>query len=338
MSSSDMSSSAKFKQLEETIARLEAENKALKLSQQFTQEKLHAALDGTGLCLWEQDIPTGNLTIHNQQWGDLLGFSIEELPAHIDSWKGNLHPDDKEWVIAAFEDHVAGKTDIYQAVHRMIHKDGSVTWVSDRGRVISYTPEGKPLKIIGTHVDITQEKRYEQSLAKLAHYDPLTDLLNRAAIEQSYLKLQSQGKQGSLCFIDLDGLKTTNDKHGHHIGDLLLIHVAKTLTQYSYEFVNQQRLIDRSIKISRLGGDEFLLLIATQDPHILRQFCQSLIDHYQQPINLDGKRIAIGLSIGVYQFTSEDNFSTACKMADTAMYSVKNHGKNDIAFWRESLR
>ncbi|MBB1269073.1 diguanylate cyclase domain-containing protein [Shewanella sp. SR44-3] len=333
-----MSSSEKLKQLEEIILRLEAENKALKLNLQFTQEKLHAALDGTGLCLWEQDIPTGNLTIHNQQWGDLLGFTIEELPAHIDSWKGNLHPDDKEWVIAAFDEHVAGKTDIYQAVHRMIHKDGSITWVSDRGRITSYTPEGKPLKIIGTHVDITQEKRYEQSLAKLAHYDPLTDLLNRAAIEQSYLRLQSQALNGSLCFIDLDGLKVTNDKHGHHIGDLLLIHVAKTLTQYSIEFVSQHQGIDRSIKIARLGGDEFVLLIATQDQHLLKEFCQSLIDHYQQAINLEGKKITIGLSIGVYRFTAQDNFATSCEMADTAMYFVKKRGKNNIAFWQESLQ
>jgi diguanylate cyclase (GGDEF)-like protein/PAS domain S-box-containing protein len=333
-----MPESKKFKFLQQQIHQLTAENAELKRQKQLTEEKLNAALDGTGLCLWEQDIPSGNLIMYNQEWGELLGFSIEELPAHISSWKGHLHPEDKDWVITAFEDHVAGKTEIYQAVHRMVHKDGSIAWVSDRGRIISYTPDGKPLRIMGTHTDITQEKRYEQSLAKLAHYDPLTNLLNRAAIEKAYNKrLSDNHAHTSVCFIDLDGLKDTNDKYGHHLGDLLLVNVARTLEFHSQLFTASFRQIPQEIKLSRLGGDEFLILMPSHDKPLLTQFCQNLIDHYQDPINIDGRKISLGLSIGIYPCQTEDNFATACEMADTAMYFVKKRGKNNIAFWQQSL-
>ena len=117
----------------------------------------------------------------------MLGYQSNELTATVETWKSKLHPEDYDLAVGAFEDHLAGKTDLYEVVHRMIHKDGSDSWVSDRGRVVEYDSNGKPLRMMGTHVDITQEKRYEQQLAKLANSDPLTGLLNRSAFEQSYL-------------------------------------------------------------------------------------------------------------------------------------------------------
>ncbi|QDF76518.1 MULTISPECIES: sensor domain-containing diguanylate cyclase [Shewanella] len=310
-------------QLEAEIAALKRENAKLKLLNDRAEEKLFAALDGNRLCLWEQHIPSGNLTIFNMRWGELLGFSREELAAHVDSWKQNLHPDDKEWVIKAFEDHVAGKSDYYQAVHRMIHKDGSVTWVSDRGRIVERKADGTPLRMMGTHMDITQEKRYEQELSELAHCDPLTNLCNRQAITQAF-EQQYQHTQGSLFFIDLDGFKELNDKLGHKFGDLLLIHVANTL----------RGVIGTQAHIARLGGDEFLILHPSQDLSLLADRAQALLDVYRQPIILENTEIKLGLSIGIYCFAPSDDFASACELADAAMYKVKAQGKHDYQFWR----
>ncbi len=152
----------KIAQLEQTIEQLKKENQRL-------EEKLNAALDGTGLCLWEQHVPTGKLTIFNMEWGKMLGFQPHELEANVETWKSKLHPDDYELAVGAFESHLNGETEAYQVVHRMIHKDGSHSWVSDRGRIVEYTPDGEPLRIMGTHIDITNEKRYELELAKLTN-------------------------------------------------------------------------------------------------------------------------------------------------------------------------
>lgn len=144
---------------QQRIAALEAENEALKRDKYRLEEQLSAASDGTGLCIWEQHVPTGKLTIHNMQWGQMLGFNPTEVEANVESWKENLHPADKDEVIQAFMSHLAGESDFYQVVYRMIHKSGDYTWVSDRGRVVEFDDQGNPLRMMGSHIDITEEKQ-----------------------------------------------------------------------------------------------------------------------------------------------------------------------------------
>lgn len=320
---------ASIDKLRAEIALLKRENDTLKLLNARAEEKLFAALDGNRLCLWEQHIPSGNLTIFNMKWGELLGFSREELAAHVDSWKQNLHPEDKEWVIKAFEDHVHGKSDYYQAVHRMIHKDGSVTWVSDRGRIVERTSDGAPLRMMGTHMDITKEKRYEQELSFLAHSDPLTNLSNRKAITQAFKAYQAQSTSGgALFFIDLDGFKGLNDKLGHRFGDLLLIHVANNLSAIAGDTAH----------CARIGGDEFMLMLPSNDTEQLSLLAQSMLDIYEQTFRLDGHEVSLGLSIGIYRFSQDDAFTTSFERADAAMYRVKKQGKHAYQFWHPTIK
>lgn len=323
----------KIKELSATVAKLSHENKQLKQALKQSDEKLNAALDGTDLCLWEQDIPTGNLTIFNQEWGDLLGYTLDERPAHIESWKSHLHPEDKEWVIKAFYDHVEGIEPVYRAVHRMIHKDGSTRWISDRGRIIEFTACGKPKRIIGTHTDITQEKRYELELSKLAHFDPLTNLLNRNAIINKYKQhFQGSGCGGSLLFIDLDGFKGVNDKAGHKVGDALLIFVANTIKSQLKTVLPQAHNFT-----ARVGGDEFIILTAASDKAALSVLSQSLLRAFDHPFVIESYQAKIGLSIGIHQFTQPLAFATLYEQADKAMYAVKQQGKHGVKFYEGSL-
>ncbi|MBR9874233.1 MAG: diguanylate cyclase, partial [Vibrionaceae bacterium] len=234
------------------IEQLEKENEQLKRQNARLEEKLNAALDSNGLCLWEQHIPSGTLTIFNMQWGKMLGYQPNELTATVETWKNNLHPEDYDLAVGAFEDHLAGKTDLYQVVHRMIHKDGTDSWVSDRGRIVEYAADGSPLRMMGTHIDITQEKRYEQQLAKLANSDPLTGLLNRSAMEKCFKDNVDLGPSNkrALIFFDVDNFKTVNDELGHHAGDNLLINIANRLKE----------LAPDDAQIARIGGDEFVIL------------------------------------------------------------------------------
>ena len=315
-----------IRQLQEQKKALQDENVELKRQKLNVEEKLTAALDGTGLCLWQQHIPSGKLTIFNREWGHLLGYTEQELSAHVDSWKEKLHPEDKEWVIAAFEDHVSGKVDSYQAVHRMLHKDGSVSWVSDRGRIVEYDAEGRPVRMMGTHIDITQKKCYELDLARLAHCDPLTHLLNRKALEQAfYTQQQTQPRiGGALFFIDLDSFKQLNDKHGHRFGDQVLMDVAQTLKNKAGDLA----------KLARFGGDEFVILHTAINKEVIAKLAQSILEHYRTPVQIDCCEIKLGLSIGISLFDCSDPFIATCEHADRAMYQVKQRGKHNYAFWQ----
>lgn len=312
--------------LQRRVAELENENQQLKIDKFRLEEKLTAAFDGTGLCLWEQHIPSGKLTIFNMAWGKMLGFNSTELEATVEVWKSKLHPEDKEDVINAFTSHLAGESESYQAVHRMLHKDGSHSWVSDRGRVVEFDNENKPLRMMGTHIDITQEKRYELELSNLASTDPLTNLLNRAALETKFEQLQQSNKNqpAALVFIDLDDFKCVNDHLGHKAGDSVLIQVAHWMTEDAPEHTH----------LARLGGDEFVLLCTQANKESLSGFAEKLLARAEKPLQLESGEANIGFSIGIRLFeTSTLKFNTLYEQADAAMYQVKRQGKNSVSYY-----
>jgi PAS domain S-box-containing protein len=216
--------------LKQQIQNLKKHNARLVRIARDARNKLSAALDGTGLCLWQLDVPSGKLIIYNRRWGSMLGYQPKELSAHFDVWKEHLHEDDRQRVLDAFYDHLHGKTPFYEALHRMQHKNGTVTWVLDRGRVTEWDSDGKPLKVTGTHIDMTKEKQYEEQLAALANHDPLTGLANRHALLKHFDTLKNAGP---LCvaFIDLDDFKVVNDTFGHRSGDELLIQLSQRLRE-----------------------------------------------------------------------------------------------------------
>ena len=305
------------------IEQLKRENEQLLRANQRLQEKLNVALDGNGLCLWEQHVPSGTLTIFNMEWGKMLGYQPNELTATVDTWKSNLHPDDYDLAVGAFEDHISGKTDLYQVIHRMVHKDGSDSWVSDRGRVVEYDEHGAPIRMMGTHIDITQEKRYEIQLAKLANSDPLTGVLNRIAIEDEFdNQLQkNQHKTSALIFIDIDNFKNVNDQSGHQAGDRLLIEIAEGLV----------RVAPNNARVGRLGGDEFVILCGDCKQEQASQLCTAVLNDITPSIN-SNNNAEIGFSIGACLFSGVSHeFADIYQRADQAMYDVKNNGKNDFA-------
>ncbi|WNP35327.1 sensor domain-containing diguanylate cyclase [Enterobacter kobei] len=307
--------------LSQQIQNLKKHNARLVRLARDARSKLSAALDGTGLCLWQLDIPSGKLIIFNRRWGSMLGYQPKELNAQFEVWKDHLHPDDRQWVLKAFYDHLEGKAPWYEALHRMQHKNGTVTWVLDRGRISERDASGHPLKVTGTHIDMTKEKQYEEQLALLANHDPLTGLANRHALITQF---DEHKLAGPLCvaFIDLDNFKHVNDTLGHRSGDELLIQLSRRLRETS----------PPGTTIGRLGGDEFVLLLpfALADATIHRA-AQDLLHAVLTPFDLDNGVGSVGASIGIDEVQPRDNFVEALTRADEAMYHIKHTGKNGVA-------
>ena len=212
--------------------------------------------------------------------------------------------------------------------YRMKHKDGGDVWVSDRGRVIEFDDDNNPLRMTGTHTDITQEKLYELELAQYANLDPLTNLLNRKALQHNFEVYTNTSKYcgGALFFIDLDDFKSINDIYGHKVGDKLLLHVTS----------NFDALAPTDALIARFGGDEFAIICKTTDRLALELLAQSILTILAKPTKIEGIKISINLSIGICVFEkNNESFANIYERADKAMYSVKRKGKNHYAFWDE---
>ncbi len=161
---------------------------------------------------------------------------------------------------------------------------------------------------------------------KQAHYDHLTSLANRRLLNQRLQLLvennQISGKKFGVLFLDLDNFKEINDSMGHDVGDMILIHVAKTL-------LLSTRKTDT---VARFGGDEFIILIdEIEEIKTLEHIAQKLIDAIHQPIRIHHLDINITMSIGISLFPdSGKDFNQLIKNADLALYLAKESGRNNF--------
>ncbi|TVR73471.1 MAG: PAS domain S-box protein, partial [Spirochaetaceae bacterium] len=132
------------------------------------RRRLAAIIAGTDVGTWEWNVQTGE-TVFNERWAEIVGHTLEEIsPVSIQTWMGFAHPEDLKAGEEALDRHFRGEAPYYEIESRMRHKLGHWVWVLDRGKVSTRTPEGKPLMMYGTHLDITDRKTAEQTHFRLA--------------------------------------------------------------------------------------------------------------------------------------------------------------------------
>ena len=312
--------------LQHELASLRQELAAARLLITAQQEKLNAALDGTGLCLWQGHPPTGELQVFNLQ-----DFKPSDMASHFDAWYAKVHPDDRDRVVNNYFAHLCGETDSYEAEYRTIGPDGRITWLWDRGRVIERDASGKALRIMGAHADITQRKENELALQHMALHDALTGLLNRSAfyqrLNQAIECCRRSGDKLAVLFVDLDLFKQVNDQHGHAVGDRLLQQVAQQL----------QQVLREGDVLARLGGDEFIIYLQGDgEPPPVAEIGQRLLAMLNQVQQVDDLAIDLGACIGTSLYPDDGgNAEALVQHADAAMYQAKADGRRRVRHYQE---
>ncbi|MGD9601235.1 MAG: PAS domain-containing protein [Gammaproteobacteria bacterium] len=127
------------------------------------RSRLALAVDGAKLATWDWCIATGQVD-KNAYWATMLGYTSDEIAPHVESWRQAVHPDDREEVEAAIAAHLAGTTEVYLSEHRLRTRDGGWLWVLDTGRVTARDAAGRPVRMAGIHLDITERKLAEVKL------------------------------------------------------------------------------------------------------------------------------------------------------------------------------
>jgi len=121
------------------------------------------AIEGSGDGLWDWNVSDGSV-FFSAQYKQMLGLMAFEMGNELQEWAGRVHPDDKAASLTALQAYLDGQTPVYAAQYRMRCKDGSYKWILDRGTVVSRSEAGKPLRVIGTHTDISAHKQVEEKL------------------------------------------------------------------------------------------------------------------------------------------------------------------------------
>ncbi|MBV5272597.1 MAG: PAS domain S-box protein [Lamprocystis purpurea] len=231
------------------------------------------------------------------------------------------------------EQRLAQRNEGVAAQHefRFIRADGTAIWT-----LITTTPlrapDGQVVQALAMVTDITERKRSEEAIRRLALFDALTGLPNRRLLldrlGQALAAVARTRRLGALMFIDLDNFKALNDRCGHDLGDRLLQQAAARLTA----------TVRRRDSVARLGGDEFVVLLEdlSADPELaaaqVREVGGKLLAAFVPPFDLEGELHRGTCSIGISLFTGseEESAERLLKRADQAMYRAKAAGRNTL--------
>jgi two-component system, sensor histidine kinase and response regulator len=144
------------------------ERRTLELALEESRERLELALEGSELGMWDWRVQTGE-TQFNERWAAMLGYRLADLaPTSIRTWQDFCHPEDLALANLRLESHFRGETPYYECETRLRHQDGHWVWILDRGKVFEWGPDRHPVRMAGTHLDITERKLTEERLRQLS--------------------------------------------------------------------------------------------------------------------------------------------------------------------------
>lgn len=261
----------------------------------------------------------GGVVFLNPAWAFLTGIPLQQVMGH--SLEEHVLQDDRAAFAKALQS-AGAKTAGHKTLLRLVHCSGHTVWTEltlvaiDTGHV-------------GALHDISAQKRFQDQLEYNANYDSLTRLPNRVLladrISQALTSCKRHQRMLVIGFLDLDGFKEINDKHGHAAGDQLLAAVAERL---------RSALRDCD-SIARIGGDEFVVvLVDLETPTQSYPILDRLLEVTAEPVQVGDAWLQVSASIGVTVYPQDDaEAEHLIRHADQAMYAAKQAGKNRYQFF-----
>jgi PAS domain S-box-containing protein len=152
------------KQAEEELIRAKEATEAINTDLRESKTQLDLVLEATAMGIWNWQVQTGEVSF-NERWAEIIGYRLQELqPLNIETWIRHTHPDDIAASTRLLEQHWRGDSERYVCEARMRHKQGHWVWVLDTGKVVEWQADGKPQRMIGTHMDVSERKQAEEAL------------------------------------------------------------------------------------------------------------------------------------------------------------------------------
>ncbi|AOY75891.1 bifunctional diguanylate cyclase/phosphodiesterase [Clostridium formicaceticum] len=321
--------SAAFQQLTASDEELRAQYNEI---QNYTEklenlkQKYEIAIKGTNSAVWEINLEDKKLYL-SHEFENIVDIDFENRESAYAVLEELVLPEDKGTLLEEYNRYTRGeKEGIYHQV-RIKDKMGKIKWLLISGKGIS-DGEGNLKLINGIVFDITKLKEQEVYIEHLASHDALTGLPNRRAFMKRLKREIDNGKQGAVMLLDLDNFKEINDTLGHVYGD-------KVLKEVALRFETLEDIGNEKMLVSRIGGDEFLILTSDEKKaSTVEEYVQKILDLFKKSFIIKNVEISINFSMGITRYPEDSkNANQLIMNADTAMYRVKHSGKNNYMFF-----
>lgn len=324
-----------YKQLASTQEVLEQKYIELETSQkdlQESEERYRFISEATNDTIWTWDFNKNKIFLSGRLY-ETLGITNDRKIYNISEWFNIVHPDDSERsknIIRQLSEKVI---DHFESEYRILPTSGGQKWILTKGRG-TYDESGKLVLLAGSHTDITDKRKMQEKINRLAYFDDLTGLPNRAKLyeklKKSIDKSNKNALKSAMLLIDVDNFKYINDSFGHSFGDRVLIEVAKLIKTY----------VSAKHMTARFGGDEFVVIMdAIEDERIAELMAMSILGLFDKHMSILDISLHISVSIGVAIYP--DNGSSADELircADMALHDAKAMGKKNYRLFDNDIR
>ena len=296
---------------------------------QRARNMLRAVVENIPEMLVVKDAQSGRYVFINRAGEQLLGATKDDL---IGRTTAEVFPKEQAEAIIARDREALRSGQLTIDFHVTPTLDGTLRDVSSKRVAIRGNNGNEPEYLLTVIEDITERRRNESRIAYLAHHDPLTGLANRAALNAELADMvehgaTEKGKFALLC-VDLDRFKEVNDLYGHAAGDNVLLEIARRMREAAGDSF-----------LARLGGDEFMAICGGDDlQSAATALAHRLVEAVSGDIDCDGRKVRVGMSIGVALYPSDGSDTvTLLRNADAALYRAKGEGRGEIRFFEADM-
>lgn len=331
-----------LKQRIQELEQLDSTRKRAEEELRLSEERFRHIFDEgpIGMAL---ESPNYTILAANKALCKLLGYSAQELAGQ--NFADLTFAEDREKSRELTENLVTGGTPLIQLEKRYLKKDGGIVWAKVTASAV-HGKEGHVIYTLGIIEDLTESKKAAEKIHLLAYYDSLTGLPNRTFHRELMKRAIEHAKRHheifALIYLGLDNFQRINDTFGHSVGDILLKTVADRLTaslRKSDYVATSYEGEEATEVISRVGGDEFILLAPdlTQAQDAAKT-AHRLLREISEPYDLSGCEVFMSASIGIALYPNDGTeVDDLLKNADAAMGHAKNEGKNNYQFYSASM-
>ena len=309
--------------LSQVVRRLTAELAA-------ERQRYDATAAGAGLGLWDWNVDEGRVQ-YSPEFAEMLGAAPGELAPELSAWLDRIVAEDVPVFRTRLLDHLSGKTPGFECEYRVMVGPATERHFRARGLAIR-EPSGRAVRVAGSQLDLTDQRRTEQRLTHGALHDSLTGLPNRALLSDRLARCaalaERRGRKFAILAIDLDRLHAVNESFGRDSGDELLMDVARKLHQCARP----------GDTVARVDGDQFVILLEDVDGvREARQIAERIQAELAVGTNLRGQDVVITASIGIATSdrTRQRSPEELLRAADASMYRAKGLGGARVEEFRE---